>query len=147
MQIVLLLPMINVALSLLGFRKTSALLERSSVVPAATSTLVVGNGPKPSPHRIARLVDIAARHGVYRATCLRQSLLLFWLLKKNGSDPEFVVGARKGGNSLEAHAWVEIDGAPLNESEDVAGHYAVFNPASATMQATRSSSRKTFRGL
>ena len=146
-QIVLLLPTIGVALSLLGFRKTSSLLRRSSLIPATTSPRVVGNGPKPSPHRIARLVDIAARHGIGRATCLRQSLLLYWLLKKNGFDAELIVGARKEGSSLVAHSWVEIDAVPLNEREGVARDYAVFSPASATMQATRSSSRKTFRGL
>lgn len=146
-QSMLLLPAIGVALSLFGLRKTGALLERASPRPTAASALVVGRGPEPSPHRIARLVDIAARHGLYRATCLRQSLLLYWLLKQNGFDADLVLGARKDGGALEAHAWVEIDGAPINEREGVARDYATFSLASAAMQPTRSSSRNPFRGL
>ena len=109
----LLLPTIGAALRLIGFNHTRALLERcSQPTPKPGAT-----GGPPQPHhtaqRIARLVAIAASRGAYRANCLRQSLALWWLLKRRGIDTELRIGVRKEGGALQAHAWVEHDGVPL----------------------------------
>jgi hypothetical protein len=60
--------------------------------------------------RVARLVSVAARHGVYRANCLRQALVAWWLLGRRGVATNLVIGVRKDEQGFAAHAWVELDG-------------------------------------
>jgi hypothetical protein len=76
--------------------------------------------------QIARLVRAAANHGLYRANCLEQSLVLWCLLKRNGLESEIRFGARKEENQLQAHAWVECLGIALNEDRGVDKRYAPF---------------------
>src|ERR1700738_4315419 len=64
---------------------------------------------------IARIVRIAAQHGIYRANCLQQSLGLWWLLRRDRIESEIRFGARKEELQLKAHAWVECFGIVLNE--------------------------------
>ena len=68
--------------------------------------------------RVAWLVDVAARYsplrGRLRPTCLRKSLVIAALLRRDGADARLVIGARSPRPfSLEAHAWVELDGEIL----------------------------------
>ena len=80
-----------------------------------------------SANRIARLVAIAAYHGPYRATCLRQSLALWWLLRRRGIPAELRIGVRKDDGELQAHAWVEHDGQALNDAQNATA-YSAFSP-------------------
>jgi len=61
-----------------------------------------------------------------RASCLEESLTLWWLLAKHGIFSELRIGVRKDAQSFEAHAWVERDGFALNEPEARHAHYAPF---------------------
>jgi len=79
-----------------------------------------------APARIAHLVAIAARHGLARGNCLSQSLTLSRLLRAHGHGGQLRIGARRGATGLEAHAWVEHDGRPLNDAADVAQRYVPF---------------------
>ena len=47
--------------------------------------------------------------------CLERSLVMYKLLSRAEVGPTLVLGARKDGASLAAHAWVELDGKPLDE--------------------------------
>ena len=67
-----------------------------------------------SPARIALLVGVMSR--AQRATCLRQALALYGLLRRRGFEARLVVGAEKAGGELEAHAWVEYRGQVLPAS-------------------------------
>ena len=75
---------------------------------------------------IARIVRIAARHGIYRANCLQQSLVLWWLLRRDRIDSDIRFGARKEELQLKAHAWVECFGIVLNEDGDVHQRFSPF---------------------
>jgi hypothetical protein len=75
----------------------------------------------------ARVVNIAARRGPVRATCLRRSLLLWWLLRWDGIETVLRVGVHRDGGSLNAHAWVEYGGRPLNDAEDIALRFPAFD--------------------
>jgi len=75
------------------------------------------------------MVYAAERHGLFRPTCLALSLTLWWLLERQGIESHLRVGIRKEGGKFEAHAWVERDGAALNEPEQQHHHYAAFDGA------------------
>jgi len=78
---------------------------------------------------IARMVAVAAGHGIYRSNCLKQSLVLWWLLGRRGIHSEIKIGInRDGAEPLEAHAWVECGGQALNETEDVQQRFSAFEP-------------------
>ena len=79
-----------------------------------------------SPEKLCRMVEIAARRGVVRPTCLQHSLVLWTLLQRNGFDAAIHFGVRKNDQSLEAHAWVEFDGRVLNDPERSGGQYLPF---------------------
>ncbi len=79
-----------------------------------------------TPEQIARLVRLAGQHGICRATCLEQSLVLRHLLRRRGIDAQIVFGARKTGPETQAHAWVEVNGVPLNEDDSAHLDFARF---------------------
>jgi hypothetical protein len=68
---------------------------------------------------IARLVGIAVRYGLGRPKCLTQSLVLWWLLRRQQIDGDLHIGVQPKGDQLEAHAWVTFQGVVLNDADDV----------------------------
>lgn len=69
--------------------------------------------------RIARLVNICARHGLYRTNCLKQVLVLHLFLNKKGIPSTFHIGVSKNQEqALDAHAWLECANTPLIDSND-----------------------------
>lgn len=76
---------------------------------------------------LGRLVNLAARHTPAPATCLSRSLLLRWLLRRRGIASELRIGVQLIQGKLDAHAWVEYAGTPINDAQDVANRYAAFN--------------------
>lgn len=111
-RLVLLLPAIGAALHLLGFKRTRDLLARLAPTPADQDRIAAAPTADEA-RRIAGLVGIAAHHGPYRATCLRQSLALWWLLRRRGIPAVLRIGVHKDAGDLQAHAWVEHSGLPL----------------------------------
>jgi hypothetical protein len=75
----------------------------------------------------ARLVAAAARFSPFPSSCLSRSVVLWRLLQRRGIPAEIRIGVRPGGSPLDAHAWVEVEGEPVNDSADVADRYAVFD--------------------
>lgn len=55
-----------------------------------------------------------ARHWPFGSgPCLRESLVLGYLVRHH--DPILRLGVRKHGDEVQAHAWIEVDGRPLND--------------------------------
>ena len=118
-----LLLVADLALRTLSFERARRLLAATPPVPPA--------GQPPSPSRIAeviRLVDVAARHHLYPMTCLRRALVLQRLLLQEGLETRLRLGVRGVERRFEAHAWLEHDGIPVGEPEDVALRFAPFQP-------------------
>ena len=63
--------------------------------------------------RLAWLVEVAGRYSPIDATCLKQALVLCWLLGKQGLDATLQIGVARDRESLIAHAWVEWNGQVL----------------------------------
>lgn len=124
-----LLPFISASLHLRGFCKTQRFLERHlSTAAAQRSAALPGN-----PELTARMVRAAVRHGLGHPTCLEESLTLWWLLARQGIASDLRIGVRKSAEKFEAHAWVEYQGAALNEAQALHEHYAAFDAALASM--------------
>lgn len=65
-------------------------------------------------------------------TCLRRSAALLRALDRRGLSGELVVGVRtdEEPDGFGAHAWVEIDGAVVNDDEDMRDRYVVITTGS-----------------
>jgi Transglutaminase-like superfamily len=117
------LPATWIAMRVAGFSICNAALTRPLSAPSPTGANVVDTIS--AAQRVARLEAATARALFLRSTCLEQSLVLCWMLRRRGMSPVLRVGARKDADRLEAHAWVEIDGIALG---DDAGQHAHFVP-------------------
>jgi hypothetical protein len=76
--------------------------------------------------RLARLLDLAAKHTWTPTTCLTRSLALVWLLRRRGIEVQLRLGVRRAAGMLEAHAWTECGGAPVNDSERISERFEAF---------------------
>ncbi len=123
-----LLPLTTMALRALGFRRWHAALAR--LAPLGPSPEVK---PAPSYAKRAqlttRMVQAASREGLCRTNCLEQSVVLWWLLRRQGISSDLRIGVCKSGDGVAAHAWVEMAGMVLNDAQDVHQHYAAFDRA------------------
>jgi hypothetical protein len=116
---VALLPLFWLALKCFGLRRLQAWLLRP---PPATNASLSMNEIA----RIAALVNSAAGLAPIPATCLTRSLLLGWMLQRRGVASQLRLGVRMNQGKLDAHAWVEYAGAPINDQPDVGQQFAAF---------------------
>lgn len=94
----------------IGLRRTFRLLSRiRPPEPAHTDAAIVA--------ATVRSVCTASAFYPRRALCLEQSLALAWLLRRRGVPAELRIGVQP--RPFYAHAWVEVDGRPLNEPGDL----------------------------
>jgi hypothetical protein len=83
------------------------------------------------------MVRSAAHRTWGSPACLEQSLALWWLLGRQGLVSSVRIGTRKNEEKFEAHAWVECDGAALNEVEEPHQHYAAFDEAFPVLKVAK----------
>lgn len=80
-------------------------------------------GPAVSEKLAKRIAMVGAfLPGRYR--CLEQSLALLYCLRRCGVNAELRVGVQPYG--FTAHAWVEVDGRPINEPWELVRKLVVF---------------------
>lgn len=123
LQALLLLPMLHALFRVVGVRRVMMLVQGFDNPPPNVQT----TNANARAQRITQLVRLAGRRGVARGNCLSQSLTLWWLLDHQGIASDLRIGVRKNQGRLQAHAWVERDGIPLNERWDVHTQYAPFD--------------------
>jgi hypothetical protein len=132
-----LLPFISLSLRLRGFRATqSSLQKRLPRVLTGVSDQSSGAQSEPA-NLTARMVRSAAHRTWGSPACLEQSLTLWWLLGRQGIASSVRIGTRKTDQKFEAHAWVECDGAALNEAEGTHQHYAAFDETFPVLKVTK----------
>lgn len=115
----LLLPLFWGGLRLLGLARFGGWLDRPATRPPS-------GGQTSAALALGRLVNIAANHSPVRASCLTRSLLLRWMLRRRGIDSQLRIGVRLVQDALEAHAWVEMAGRPVNDAPGVGQRFAPF---------------------
>ena len=117
-QSALLLPVVHLALLLLGYyRLREAIEKRIRLKP--TPWPVSDAESLQRARQISRIISIAAQYGFYRATCLRRSVLLWGFLRQEAIPSKVCFGVRRTAGQLEAHAWVEYQGRIVNDSSSI----------------------------
>ena len=124
-----LLPLISLSLRVRGFRWTQQSLQGFSFLSKIEKRLPENVAESERIGLAVRMVNAAVRHGWSQATCLEKSLALWWLLRRHGIISSVRIGARAAGGKFEAHAWVDCEGAALNEPGNEHRHYATFDAA------------------
>ena len=113
------MPVFWLGLRVLGLPRFQAGLHRRHVVLSNSMLLA-------DIQALGELVNIAARHTLGPRTCLTRSLLLGWLLRRRGVQSQLRIGVRFTQGALDAHAWVECEGIPVNDRPDVSAQFASF---------------------
>lgn len=85
--------------------------------------------------RLARLVEIAARHAPGTASCLEGALVLGWLLGRRGIVTTVNLGVARRNGEVLAHAWLERDGQILIGGRTEEIYSPIFSAPSATRPA------------
>jgi transglutaminase-like putative cysteine protease len=107
---------VKLALRVRGFGRTIRWIRRR-VHPIAGSNVIALDAVRVAGHTVA----MAGALYPGRAMCLEQSLVLYYLLRRQGVPIRFVMGVQP--RPFGAHAWVEYEGTPVN---DVPEHVTWF---------------------
>ena len=75
--------------------------------------------------RVSAAVNYACIWYPKQAQCLQRSFVVTSLLRKHGVPAQMVIGAQK--LPFKAHAWVEVEGRPINERSNVQAIYSVWD--------------------
>ncbi len=126
-QALVLLPLVALSLRVGGLSRTQTWLKWLLKLPTGPVLNLPELALMPRAEKISELVGVAVRYNRPWATCLNQSLLLEWLLRRQHIDSQLRVGVRRTNGKFEAHAWVECQGSVLNDSNSVAQSYAPFS--------------------
>lgn len=82
--------------------------------------------------RLEWLVGAAGRH-VVRVPCLTRAIALARILGRRGVKTNVRLGVRQVDGRLDAHAWVELDGRPVNDDEAHVRRYAPLEASPAAV--------------
>jgi hypothetical protein len=123
LQALILMPLVKAAVRRARFARTADYLARQSAVPRRIVEPV-------EIAAVARAVSIVANRRFVGEKCLVRSLVLWFLLRRRGIDAVLVIGAPAGMAVGDvAHAWVEFDGAPLEENPGIRDEFPAFELA------------------
>jgi hypothetical protein len=82
----------------------------------------------PLAQQLQRLVGYASRVHFIPVTCLTRSLTLQKILSRHNIPAQVCIGVNRTPAKFHAHAWVEVKGAVLGESQYVTGRFKMLNP-------------------
>lgn len=68
------------------------------------------------PAHVIELVNAVALVHIKKMTCLERAVVAKRALQRRGADVTLQIGVRPSSGQLEAHAWLEQDGKPFDES-------------------------------
>ena len=101
-----------------------AVRERGRLVEPEPVTATLAAGDLAHARRCALMIRRAARFGLFRPSCLVQSLALVSLLTAEGiAGARIRVGVRQRDGAIQAHAWVEYGGEVIGDFDE---HVASF---------------------
>jgi hypothetical protein len=121
----------HIGLRLFGFRAWRKFLGAFGRRPAAE---LVSDESIDRALAIARLQFSAEQHLFFRPSCLEHSLVLQLVLRREGIAAAIRVGGRKQSGRFEAHAWVEVNGTPLDNTRADGTEFVPFNAAHSSLE-------------
>lgn len=125
-------PVVLPVMALLLRRRGLAAVQARFVRPGEASDLAWHPDDHERAERIAWCVQVAAAYGPWPANCLQRSVVLCWFLRRQGLTGDLRIGVRRiAPDTLDFHAWVEHEGAVINDRRDVKQTYAAFDGAIA----------------
>lgn len=122
-QLLMLLPVIDLSLRTLGFQRSWAWLAhftRPQLPVQAPDAMTI-----PAAVRLAELARAVGARSPWPASCLRQALGVWVLLRRRQLPAEVRIGVQRGSAQFQAHAWVELGGVALDPA--AAAHSAFPN--------------------
>jgi hypothetical protein len=138
LQALALVPAVSAGVRWFGLRRVVAVLNGGHPGRAAISSDRIETTDNAAQLARARttaaLVSQAAGHSPIPATCLARSVVLCWLLRREGIRGELRIGVARqspaeenaGEGRLLAHAWVELDGLAIDDTDQVRQQFAPF---------------------
>ena len=125
LQALLMVPAMHTVVRVVGFNWLHQRTARGTP-PSARVT-----SPNPQTVRLCVVsINRVKRYSLFRGNCLSQSLALASLLGRRGIQSSLRLGVRMTDSKFDAHAWVELDGRVLNDTQDVHTRFTplVANP-------------------
>jgi hypothetical protein len=118
LRCMLVLLAVRLHLKARGFGRSVARARRLAARAAGPDS---GASAEDLAERTAHRVAVAGAFFPGRAVCLEQSLALYVLLRRRGVPAELRLGVTP--SPFHAHAWVEVDGAPVNEDAETVAKF------------------------
>lgn len=122
---VLSVPLTALAMRCWGFQRTQALL--GFTIRKSRRHSLSADTTQQHLQITVRALQLLTRHGPYRGNCLSRSLVLWWLLGRQGIASDLRIGTRKEEGRFQAHAWIEREGLILNDAADVHDRFTAFD--------------------
>jgi hypothetical protein len=107
------LALASLAIALLPFRRVAAAASAAGRSAARTDPETV--------RRVRGAVQGWARRVPWKAVCFQRGLALHWMLRRRGIPSVLLYGARRDGDQLAAHVWVDVDGETVIGGEEAPG--------------------------
>jgi hypothetical protein len=104
------LGLASLAIALLPFRKV-----------AAAASVDRGGAGRRDPETVRRVrgaIQGWARRVPWKAVCFQRGLALHWMLRRRGIPSILLYGARRDGDGLAAHVWVDVEGETVIGGEE-----------------------------
>ncbi|WP_310423349.1 lasso peptide biosynthesis B2 protein [Chamaesiphon sp. VAR_48_metabat_135_sub] len=123
-QALCLLPAVAILVNFKGLRFSQKMLLR---LPTSSSSVDDTVAEIDRVWMTERMVRVAVRYNHLWTNCLKQSLVLWILLRSQGIISELRIGVQRESDKFSAHAWVEYQGVVLNDTEDVRQRFQAFD--------------------
>ena len=114
-------------LRLRGYRHTKEIVER--IQPRRRK-------PPVPLLQISEVTNGVLRRVPWAPNCLERSLVLIKELRRGGNEPVMRLGVRRQKDALEFHAWVEVEGRVVGDSDDFARSFRPFGEDELPPDAT-----------
>ena len=131
LQALVLLPLVSLSLQLWGLQRTKTAL---AWLPTQDISLP-SQAQVPLVAKTARMVHITTRYSVLWTTCLKKSLVLWCLLRRQGITSELRIGVQRDEGEFTAHGWVEYQGLLVGDYVWIGENTWLDNVAPITIES------------
>ena len=77
--------------------------------------------------QLHKLVYLASRLHLLSMTCLPRAFTLRWMLGRRDIPAQLRIGISKTATGILAHAWVDVEGETIGESEDIPERFKILD--------------------